>query len=628
MSLQVKILVIVLAVVSLYAVFDYASQRFFILPSFVEMEHGEAQNTMRRCVGAFRKEISEIDDFTRNWSSSDQIYQFMGDQKTDRGVSIPSIGFLADTKGEINLICICDVKGKIVWGQIRDSEEKEKIQIDELSEISWFRTRPLLDYKTIQSSIVGVFLTERGPMLISSRPIVTSKNKGPIRGAFITGRYLDDSVIQTVTERVPVDIKMWNIASDLIPADERDVLNHVKTETQFHIREDKSNVLHVYTIFSDIKGVPALLIRADIPRDVRAKGVAWLVRSNFISNFGNGLSVMLVLLLLLRRKVVAPIEELTRHVVAIGKNKDITAKFSIERNDEIGILAKEFDYMIEQLAKTREKLREQSYSLGKAETTTRMLDDLRKRASELEDAYKKLENANQELKDFAHIVSHDLKAPLRGIRTVCDWILTDSADKLGEEGKEQMNLLVSRVERMHNLIGGVLQYSRVGCLEEKKEQVDLNEVVSEVIDMIGIPGDIQLSIEKELPVVECGQVKIMQVFGNLLGNAVKHMDKPQGHVKIDYVEEDGFWKFSVTDNGPGIEEEHFDRIFRMFQTLKPRDKFESTGIGLTVVKKIVESYGGRIWVESKLGEGSTFYFTFPKLQLQVNDIKIEAGVSY
>jgi signal transduction histidine kinase len=628
MSLQVKILVIVLAVVSLYAVFDYASQRFFILPSFVEMEHGEAQNTMRRCVGAFRKEISEIDDFTRNWSSSDQIYQFMGDQKTDRGVSIPSIEFLADTKGEINLICICDVKGKIVWGQIRDSEEKEKIQIDELSEISWFRTRPLLDYKTIQSSIVGVFLTERGPMLISSRPIVTSKNKGPIRGAFITGRYLDDSVIQTVTERVPVDIKMWNIASDLIPADERDVLNHVKTETQFHIREDKSNVLHVYTIFSDIKGVPALLIRADIPRDVRAKGVAWLVRSNFISNFGNGLSVMLVLLLLLRRKVVAPIEELTRHVVAIGKNKDITAKFSIERNDEIGILAKEFDYMIEQLAKTREKLREQSYSLGKAETTTRMLDDLRKRASELEDAYKKLENANQELKDFAHIVSHDLKAPLRGIRTVCDWILTDSADKLGEEGKEQMNLLVSRVERMHNLIGGVLQYSRVGCLEEKKEQVDLNEVVSEVIDMIGIPGDIQLSIEKELPVVECGQVKIMQVFGNLLGNAVKHMDKPQGHVKIDYVEEDGFWKFSVTDNGPGIEEEHFDRIFRMFQTLKPRDKFESTGIGLTVVKKIVESYGGRIWVESKLGEGSTFYFTFPKLQLQVNDIKIEAGVSY
>jgi signal transduction histidine kinase len=337
---------------------------------------------------------------------------------------------------------------------------------------------------------------------------------------------------------------------------------------------------------------------------------------------------MLVLLLLLRRKVVAPLEELTKHVVGIGKNKDVTAKLSVERNDEIGTLAKEFNRMIEQLAKAREKLLEQSYSLGKAETAARMLDDARKRASEIEDAYKRLENANQELKDFAHIISHDLKAPLRGIRTVCDWILTDSAEKLGEEGKEQMNLLVSRVERMHNLIGGVLQYSRVGCLEEKKERVDLNEVISEVVDMVGIPENIELLIEKELPVVECGQVKIMQVFGNLLGNAIKHMDKPQGQIKISYIEEDGFWKFSVADNGPGIEEEHFERIFRMFQTLKPRDKFESTGVGLTVVKKIVESYGGKVWVESKVGEGSVFHFTIPKQETQVSNVEIGADVSY
>jgi signal transduction histidine kinase len=105
------------------------------------------------------------------------------------------------------------------------------------------------------------------------------------------------------------------------------------------------------------------------------------------------------------------------------------------------------------------------------------------------------------------------------------------------------------------------------------------------------------------------------------------MDKPQGEVKVGCVEEDGFWKFRVADNGPGIEEEHFERIFRMFQTLKPRDKFESTGIGLTVVKKIVESYGGRIWVESKLGEGSVFYFTLPKQETQVSNVKVEVGVS-
>ncbi len=628
MSLQVKILVIVLAVVSLYAVFDYASQQFFILPSFVAMEHGQAQNTMRRCVGALRREISEIDNFTRNWSASDQIYQFIEDRNTSQNVTNPSLELIANTKENLDIIYICDIKGKVVWGQIRDAEAQETMQLDELSAVPWFQTRPLLEYKTVHSSTTGVFLTERGPMLISSRPIITSENEGPIRGAFIAGRYLDDGVLKTVTEHVPVDLKVWIIANDLVPIDERDVLNHITAESQFHIRKGRGNVLHVYTIFSDIHGIPALLMRADIPRDVRARSIGWLIRSNFISNFGNGLSVMLVLLLLLRRKVVAPLEKLTSHVVAIGKNKDVTAKLSMERSDEIGTLAKEFNHMVEQLAKARDKLLEQSYSLGKAETATRMLDDVRKRASEIEDAYKKLENANQELKDFAHIVSHDLKAPLRGIRTVCDWILTDSAEKLGEDGKEQMNLLVSRVERMHNLIGGVLQYSRLGCLEEKRERVDLNVIISEVIDMIDLPENIKLSIEKELPEIECGQIKIMQVFGNLLGNAVKHMDKPQGQVKVSYEEEDGFWKFSVADNGPGIEEEHFERIFRMFQTLKSRDKFESTGIGLTVVKKIVESYGGRVWVESKFGEGSIFYFTLPKQETQVSNVKIETGVSH
>jgi signal transduction histidine kinase len=628
MSLQVKILVIVLAVVSLYAAFDYASQQFFILPSFVAMEQGEAQNTMRRCVGALRREISEIDNFTKSWAASEQVYQFIENRKTDQSIDNPSLEFLANTNESLNLIYICDVDGKVVWGQIRDSGAKKKIQFNELSNISWFHTRFLIEYKTAQSSIAGVFMTGQGPMLISSRPIITNKNEDSICGAFIAGRYLNDKVLKTATEHVPVELKVWTIADDLVPAEEKDVLNHIAAESQFYIRKGQSDVLHVYTLFSDIHGTPALLMRADIRRDVRARGIGWLVRSNFISNFGNGLSVMLVLLLLLRRKVVAPLEKLTRHVVEIGKKKDITAKLSVERNDEIGTLAKEFNHMVEQLAEAREKLLEQSYSLGKAETATRMLDDARKRTEELEDAYRKLEDANQELRDFAHIVSHDLKAPLRGIRTVCDWILTDSADKLGKEGKEQMNLLLSRVERMHNLIGGVLQYSKVGCMEEKKELIDLNEIISEVIDMIGFPENIKLSIEEELPVIECGQIKIMQVFGNLLGNAVKHMDKPQGHVIISYVEEDGFWKFSIADNGPGIEEKHFERIFRMFQTLKPRDKFESTGIGLTVVKKIVESYGGRIWVESKLGEGSVFYFTFPKQETQVSKVKVEAGVSH
>jgi PAS domain S-box-containing protein len=246
---------------------------------------------------------------------------------------------------------------------------------------------------------------------------------------------------------------------------------------------------------------------------------------------------------------------------------------------------------------------------------------------ELKCTNQKVKSINQELKDFAYIISHDLKAPLRGIKTLADWIASDYVDKLDDNGKDQMNLLLARVGRMHSLIEGVLQYSRVGRIKEENVKVNLNELMPEVIDMVAPPDNVTVTIAGELPVIECGRTSIMQVFQNLLSNAVKYMDKPRGRVTIGCDEEDGFWKFSVTDNGPGIEEKHFERIFRIFQTLTPRDEFESTGIGLTVIKKIVELYGGKIWVESEVGKGSTFLFTWPKSKKELKNAEVEANTA-
>ncbi|MGR3311384.1 MAG: ATP-binding protein [Candidatus Brocadiales bacterium] len=225
---------------------------------------------------------------------------------------------------------------------------------------------------------------------------------------------------------------------------------------------------------------------------------------------------------------------------------------------------------------------------------------------------KELERSNQELKDFAYIVSHDLKAPLRAISSLGNWISTDYADKFDEDGKEQMNLLLGRAKRMNSLIDGILQYSRVGRAKETRVDVDLNELVTEVVDMIAPPKNIEINIQNNLPAIVCEKTRIEQVFQNLISNAVKYMDKPKGEIKISCVENKRNWKFSVADNGPGIGEKYFEKIFIIFQTLSPRDEVESTGVGLTVVKKIIETYGGKIWVESKVGHGSTFFFTLPR----------------
>ncbi|HTW92860.1 MAG TPA: ATP-binding protein [bacterium] len=239
--------------------------------------------------------------------------------------------------------------------------------------------------------------------------------------------------------------------------------------------------------------------------------------------------------------------------------------------------------------------------------------DARKRAEERQaQLLKQVEAANQELADFAHVVSHDLKAPLRAIDSLAKWLAADYEEKFDDDGRKQLDLLLGRVKRMHDLIDGILQYSRAGRTREQVVEVDTAELVPEVIDLLSPPPHIRVAIKTRLPKVNIERTRISQVLQNLLSNAIKYMDKPEGLIEVGCTEEGGFWKFFVRDNGPGIEEKDRDRVFQLFQTLKPRDQSDSTGVGLAVVKKSVELYGGRVWIESQVGKGSTFYFTLPK----------------
>lgn len=223
-----------------------------------------------------------------------------------------------------------------------------------------------------------------------------------------------------------------------------------------------------------------------------------------------------------------------------------------------------------------------------------------------------LQSANDELTNFAYAVSHDLKAPLRAIGSLADWLHTDYGEHLDAQGQEHLRLLKSRVQRMDNLIDGILQYSRVGRVRETPIPVDTNVTINEAVHLLAPPPHIRIDVDGTLPVITAEPTRIQQLFQNLLSNAIKYMDKPEGAIRIGCRPLDGMWQFSVADNGPGIETRHHEKIFQLFQTLAPRDRVESTGVGLALVKKIVEVYGGRVWLESTPGRGSTFYFTLPR----------------
>lgn len=225
---------------------------------------------------------------------------------------------------------------------------------------------------------------------------------------------------------------------------------------------------------------------------------------------------------------------------------------------------------------------------------------------------KDLTQANKELRDFSYVTSHDLKSPLRAINTLANWIFLDYADKFDDKAKEQMNLLLGRVERMHQLIEGIFQFSSLGSYMGKKENVDLNSLVNTIIEKIKPPKGIKINIDTELPTIYFEKERIEQVFEHLLKNAVQFMKKETGKISIDCTEEEEKWKFNVTDTGPGIAKKYLGQIFEMFKTLQSRDDLETSGIGLTIVKKIIEMNEGKIWVESKEGIGTTLYFTIPK----------------
>ena len=217
-----------------------------------------------------------------------------------------------------------------------------------------------------------------------------------------------------------------------------------------------------------------------------------------------------------------------------------------------------------------------------------------------------------ELEQFAYVTSHDLKAPWRAIGHLADWIEEDLEQVVDVSTREQLHLLRDRVGRMHGLIEGLLAYSRVGKTEGSISLVDSAELLAEIVDSLAPPGGFRVHVAPDMPTFRTDRLQLGQVFSNLISNSLKHHGGNSGNIWISVREAGDFFEFAVRDDGPGIAPEYHEKVFMMFQTLEPKDLATNTGIGLALVRKIIQERGGEIVLESTPGEGATFRFTWPR----------------
>lgn len=237
-------------------------------------------------------------------------------------------------------------------------------------------------------------------------------------------------------------------------------------------------------------------------------------------------------------------------------------------------------------------------------------DVLNGNANDLSQEIEEWKNKYEELEKFSYTVTHDLKAPLRAINNLSKWIEEDLGENASEEVVANMKMLRSRIERMQNLIQAILNYSKAGRISAEKENVNLNELIAEIIETLSPPKNIFVKIPENLPTLHTEKIALEQVFQNLLSNAVKFHRPEGGKIEIAFMRENDSYEFSVADDGMGIEAEFHEKVFEPFQTLQSKDKVEGSGIGLAIVKKIVESRGGEVHLFSEKNKGVKITFTW------------------
>ncbi|MFN0206680.1 MAG: CHASE4 domain-containing protein [Planctomycetota bacterium] len=625
MSLRSKIILILSAVMAIYVITDFIIQRLIVLPGFNVLEAQNAETDALRVKQAIEKEVDDLDERGMAWSMWDEMYDFVETKSERFQKANLQLKTLANRR--IDLMVVCDVNNKIVWNSCNDPDTNKPVALRDFSVGELHPSHPCVAAVKEKGSAKGLLLTEKKPILISARPILTSAGEGSARGIVIVGRFISNRLDVELTEQTRVPFDFWQMdPRQTLPAETELVRDELTASARPIVKEHDNDTLYAYCTLNDFRGRPDFLIRADVKRHISQKGVA-SIHYALISTLAAGFIILLVLMTLLQKTVLSPLSLLTRHAVAIGKNEDFRAKLKLDRNDELGVLSREFNDMMIKLEAARAAIVETARTAGKSEIATgilhnvgNLLNSVNISASVLSEKVNGLRTSDLEkladvLRQNANDVAGFIEKDPRGKHV--QPVLSALSQHLGSQKTvmaQELGSLTNAIECIRELVKSQQSFAVHASFEEPSSIPKEIEKAVQLTDRAGGKDrDLKLTYQfADVPDVIVDKFRILEILVNVIQNARQAMDMAEGNPKnltiaVSMLEGDRM-RITITDTGVGISNENLCKIFNLGFTTKP----QGHGFGLHSAANSATEMGGSLTATSEgPGKGATFKLEFP-----------------
>ncbi len=618
LSLRNQIAILLIALSILFVISTYSVQLLVVMPAFVELERQEAVRDVHRCVDALARDLEDVSNIANDWSAWDDSYQYIQDHnETFAKVNLVDQAF---STTHVNLICLMDRNRRIVWGESRDMTTLEVIDVPDLFVSLQEDSGTLINYESNDDVNKGIVLTSKGPILLASRPLITTLREGPIQGSIIMGRFLDEREVKSLADRTHCAIEVWTPNQTEISQTTRRHFTTCSETGVASIEVFDEKTLHAYTVMNDVYNQPALYLRVSIPRKITAQG-------RISANVATGCSIAGGILTLfavwgcMHWRIIGPLQRMASHAVRIGKQDDLKARLKFRRNDEIGTLANEFDEMVENLHQSRKKVLDTAHRAGMAEIASEVLHNVGNAVNSANCSVELLDErlnrskvsgfgrASGLLREQAPRAAEFFGQDPRGPKLI-DY-LVNLNDSLQIERTDNQADVVRLRETVRHIRDAIAAQQTFAGRSNFTQEVELPALIDEVLQMnqeLLRSTEVDVVIElPPLPELQLNKSKMIQVLVNLVRNAIQAMqgqpsDARRLTLSARIVEEDGL-EIEVTDTGMGFEDDVLANLFTHGFTTK----VDGNGFGLHYCANAIRESGGHITAQSAgSGQGATF----------------------